>query len=73
MIEKVEGIVLNERDYSETSKIIYVLTKEYGYISILAKGAKQMKSPLRSVTRKLTYGTFHIYYKPEKLVMLLFC
>lgn len=70
MLEKVEGIILNERDYSETSKIIHVLTKEYGYISILAKGAKQIKSPLRSVTRKLTYGFFHIYYKPDKLSIL---
>ena len=56
MPEVIEGIVLKERAYSETSKIIYLLTKEYGYISVLAKGARQIKSNLRSVTTKFTYG-----------------
>ena len=29
-----------------------------------------MKSPLRSVTGKLTYGVFFIYYKKDKLSLL---
>lgn len=70
MIEKVEGIVISERDYGETSKIINVMTKEYGIIGMMAKGSKTMKSSLRSVTGKLTYGYFHIYYKQDKLSML---
>lgn len=67
MIKKVEGIVISEQDYSESSKILNVLTKDHGVIGIMAKGAKRMKSNLRGVTGKLTYGYFHIYYKPEKL------
>lgn len=67
MIEKVEGIILNEKNYGETSKIVNVLTKEHGIIGLMAKGAKGMKSDLRSVTDKLTYGFFHIYYKENKL------
>ncbi len=67
MIEKVEGIILNVRSYGETSKIVNVLTKEHGIIGLMAKGAKTMKSDLRSVTDKLTYGFFHIYYKENKL------
>ena len=70
MVTKVEGIVLNEKAYSETSKIINVITKEYGVIGILAKGALSLKSPLRSVTGKLTYGYFYIYYKENKLSIL---
>ena len=62
MIEKVEGIVLNEKSYGEKSKIINVLTKEYGLIGLMAKGAKAIKSPLCSVTGKLTYGYFYIIY-----------
>ena len=73
MSDKIEGIVLNERSYSETSKIIYLLTKEYGYISVLAKGAKQIKSSLRSVSTKFTYGYFQINYKKEKLSNLISC
>lgn len=70
MIEKVEGIVVGERSYSETSKILDVFTKKYGIIGVLSKGCKKMKSPLRSVSEKLTYGDFHIFYKENKLSTL---
>lgn len=70
MIEEVEGIVISERAYGETSKIINVLTKEHGIIGMMVKGCRTMKSPLRSVTNKLTYGKFSIYYKKDKLSLL---
>ena len=70
MIIDVEGIVLDERAYGETSKIINVLTKDYGIIGMIAKGARSLKSELRSTTTKLTYGLFHIYYKEDKLSTL---
>ncbi len=70
MIEKVEGIILNERAFLENSKIINIITKEYGIIGVIAKGARTLKSDLRSVTSKLTYGTFNIYYKKDKLSTL---
>ena len=69
-IEEVEGIIASETNYGETSKIINVITKEKGLIGIMAKGCKSIKSPLRSVTSKLTYGTFIIYYKEGKLSTL---
>lgn len=71
MIEKVEGIVINERSYSETSKILDVYTKKYGIIGVLSKGCKKMKSELRSVSTRLTYGYFHINYKENKLSNLI--
>ena len=70
MIEHIEGIVLNEKSYGETSKIINVLTKKYGVVGMLAKGAKGIKSELRSVTSPLIYGNFTVYYKPDKLSLL---
>lgn len=70
-IKKVEGIILSERDYSESSKIINVLTREYGKIGIMAKGAKKLKSNFSGSTRKFTYGYFHIYYKEGKLSTLI--
>ena len=70
MIEKIEGIIIKEKSYSETSKIIDVITKKYGIISILAKGAKTLKSPLRSTSTKLTHGNFNIIYKEGKLSTL---
>lgn len=70
MIEKIEGIIIGERAYSETSKIISILTKDYGIISCIAKGSRTLKSELRSVTTKMTYGLFHMHYKEGKLSTL---
>ena len=69
-IIEVEGIIVSETSYGETSKIINIITKDYGLLGIMAKGCKNIKSPLRSVTSKLTYGTFIIYYKEGKLSTL---
>lgn len=70
MIEELLGIVVSESDYSETSKILQVLTPKYGIISVLSKGCKRLKSDLRSVSNKLTFGTFNIIYKENKLSTL---
>lgn len=70
MIEEVTGIVVSENNYGEKSKIINLLTKEKGTIGVMVKGGRSLKSPLRSVTTKLSYGKFYIYYKMDKLSIL---
>lgn len=70
-IESFEGIILSETNYSESSKILNVLTKEYGLIGIMSKGCRNVKSKLRGVSRKLVYGTFHVYYKENGLSTLI--
>lgn len=67
MIRQLEGIVIREKSYRETSKLITVLTKEEGILTFLAKGAKSLKSDLRSNTTKLTYGLFTVFYKEDSL------
>lgn len=69
-IKKLEGIVISETNYSESSKIINILTKELGIVGAISKGCRNMKSRLRSVSCKLTYGDFHIYYKKDGLSTL---
>lgn len=71
MITTVEGIVISETSYSESSKILNIITKEYGVIGVLSKGCKSLKSPLRSVSTKLTFGVFNIRYKEGKLSTLI--
>jgi len=70
MIEKIEGIIIKETSYSETSKLITLITKEHGVMNLLAKGAKTLKSPLRSGTTILTHAYFNIIYKESKLSTL---
>lgn len=70
-IECVEGIILKETNYSESSKILNVLTKEYGLLGIVSRGCRNMKSKLRSSSRKLIYAKFNIYYKKDGLSTLI--
>lgn len=70
MIKKVEGIIINESPFGDTSKIIQLFTKEYGIIGVMCKGVKSMKSRLRALTIKFTYGSFYLYYKEDKLSIL---
>ena len=70
-IEKVIGIVISDTNYSESSKILTVYTKEYGKIGVISKGCRNLKSHLRSVSNKLTYGYFNIYYKDNGLSTLI--
>lgn len=59
MLAKVEGVIISEIPYKETSKIINVFTNE-GIIGILARNAYNPRSHLANFTSKLTYGIFHI-------------
>lgn len=70
MYKKIEGIVISEYPFEEASKIIKVFTKD-GIISIIAKGAKKIKSPFFAVTTKLSYGIFNINYKENGLSKLI--
>lgn len=71
MNTEVEGFVLTETPYGETSKIINVLTREYGLIGIMCKGAKSLKNRYRVPTMKLSYSRFSIIYKENKLSTLI--
>ena len=62
MLKEIDGIVISEQDYKESSKIIKIMTRD-GIISLIAKGSRKLKSDLRNTTTKLTYGTFNMYYK----------
>lgn len=70
-LQKIEGIIVSETNYSESSKILNILTKDYGLISAISKGCRKIKSNLRSVSTKLTYGYFHLNYKENGLSNLI--
>ena len=70
-IEEIEGIILSETNYSESSKILNILTKDHKTIGVISKGCRNLKSKLRGVSRKLIYGKFHVYYKEKGLSTLI--
>lgn len=46
--EKSEGLILRVTDFSESSRIVVLMTREFGKISALAKGGKRLKGPFES-------------------------
>ena len=54
MLIEVEGFIVSETPYGETSKIINVYTKEKGLIGIMCKGAKSLKSPFAFATSAIS-------------------
>ena len=44
---KTKGIILGRRDYSESDRILSIYTKDFGRISLLAKGVRMPKSRKR--------------------------
>lgn len=68
-MELIEGIVIKEMPYGETSKIINILTRD-GIVGVMAKGSRTLKSNLRNGTTKLTYGHFGMNKKDDKLSIL---
>lgn len=69
MIEVYEGIIVNEMDYKENSKIVNIFTKDKGIINVICKGCKKLKSNYK--VSKLSYGKFHIKYKENTLSNLI--
>lgn len=46
--EKSEGLILRVTDFSETSRIVVLFTRDFGKISALAKGGRKLKGPFES-------------------------
>lgn len=65
------GFIVNTTKYGENSKILNILTKEYGLIGVIAKGVMSPKSKNRIVSERFTYAKFNIYYKENKLCTLI--
>ena len=59
---KVEGIVVGEQSYLESSKILKIFTKDLGIISVLSKGSKKPKSDLKEGSNKLICANFTLLF-----------
>ena len=58
---QAKGIVLRDRDAGETDKQLILLTKKYGKITVIAKGARKPNSKFMASAQLFTYSDFIIY------------
>ena len=61
MPEMVRGIVLRETPIGDYDKMMTVLTAEHGKLSVFARGAKRLKSPLFISTQLFAYSEMNLY------------
>jgi DNA repair protein RecO (recombination protein O) len=47
-LEKAEGLIVRGTDWSETSRIVTIWTRELGRVRVLAKGGRRLKSSFES-------------------------
>jgi DNA repair protein RecO (recombination protein O) len=62
MIEKAEAIVLRSKKYGDTSKIITLYTKEFGKISVIAKGSRSRNNKFGGSLEPISHISI-VFYK----------
>ncbi|MDD6643984.1 MAG: DNA repair protein RecO [Firmicutes bacterium] len=66
MYEKTEGIVLRETEYKDSDKLLTVLTREHGKLTLRARGVKSGRSRSKAACQLLTYSEFTVSEKQGK-------
>jgi DNA repair protein RecO (recombination protein O) len=61
-----EGLVLRNLRYGETSRIATLFTPELGKIGVIAKGARDPKSPFGASLEFLSHSSFVVYHRPGR-------
>lgn len=61
MYFKTEGLVLRETDYKEADKLLTVLTRDRGQLTLRARGVKRKNSPLKSGCQLLAFSEFTVF------------
>ncbi len=62
-ILETEAIVLRSMDYSETSLIVWLFTRDHGRVHVIAKGARRARSPFEGALEPLVRGELIFYRK----------
>ena len=68
--EKASALVLRLTDFSETSLVVSLFTREFGKIGALAKGARRLKNPFESALDVLTHCRIVFLHKSSEALDL---
>lgn len=65
MKKTVDGLVLRERPYGESDKLLTVLCADEGQMTLMAKGARSVKSKMLPICRAFCYSNFEYYERGD--------
>ncbi len=60
MFFQTDGVVLRETDYNDTDRMLTVLSRDRGRLSVKARGVRSGRSPLKAACQLLAYSEFTI-------------
>lgn len=64
MLYTVDGLVIRSQSYGENDRLLTVLTGE-GKITVIAKGARSMRSKIKNLTEPFVYANFELNSKTQ--------
>ena len=67
MYIKTEAIVLREVEYNDADKLLDILSKDRGLLTVMARGVRRASSPLKSACQLLTLSEFTLQEYRGKL------
>lgn len=71
MIVTTEAVVLRSRKQGDTSRIVTLYTKDFGLVNVIAKGAREMRSPFSSSLQLFNHISVVFYKKENRDLYLL--
>lgn len=67
MYLKTEGLVLRETEYQDSDKLLTVLTRDRGLLTLRARGVRSRSSRLKSGCQLLAYSEFTVFENRGKM------
>ncbi len=64
-----EGIVLREVEYNDADKLLDVLTKDRGLLTVKARGVRRSSSTLKSACQLLAYSEFTLFEYKDRFTV----
>jgi DNA repair protein RecO (recombination protein O) len=61
MYLKTDGIVLRATDYNDSDKLLTVLTRDRGKLTLKARNVKSGKNPMKAACQLLSYSEFTVF------------
>ena len=69
MYLKTEGLVLRETEYKDADKLLTVLTRDRGQLTLRARGVRSRNSKLKSGCQLLAYAEFTVYESRSSMLV----
>ncbi len=70
-IQKAEALILRSRKQGETSKILTLYTREFGKLSVMAKGSRGVKSKYLGALETFNHVSLVLYRKEQRSMQYL--